>query len=241
MPCRRFEDVFFRASDGVELNGWFFPAGTNSPRAGLVILLCHGNSGNISHRLGMTQALLASGVNVFLFDYRGYGRSEGHPSEEGTYRDGVAAYGWLQQRGFAGKNILLFGESLGGGVASELATRFETRGLILQSTFTSIPDIGADLFPWLPVRWLGHIKYDTLSKLPRIKTPLLVMHSRADSLIRFHHSQRNFDAANEPKLFCELAGDHNDPLTNRSKFIADIERFLNLIARPQNQTADTRR
>jgi fermentation-respiration switch protein FrsA (DUF1100 family) len=238
---RRFKDAFFRTDDGVELNGWFFPADTNSPRAAFVILLCHGNGGNISRRLGMTQVLLASGVNVFLFDYRGYGRSEGHPSEEGTYRDGVAAYRWLQQRGFAGKNILLFGESLGGGVVAELATHFETAGLVLQSTFTSIADIGADLFPWLPVRWLAHIKYDTLSKLPRINAPVLVMHSRADSLIRFRHSQRNFAAANEPKLFCELAGDHNDPLTDRAKFMADIERFLNLIARPQNQTADTRR
>lgn len=229
---RPFEDVYFQASDGVKLNGWFFPADTNSARSALVVLLCHGNGGNISYRLDMAQALLATGVNVFLFDYRGYGRSQGYPSEEGTYRDGEAAYQWLQKRGFAGKDILVFGESLGGGVAAELATRVITGGLILQSTFTCIADIGADLFPWLPVRWLGRIKYDTLSKLPRVKAPVLVMHSRTDTLIRFQHSQKNFAAANEPKLFRELLGDHNDPLTNLSQFITDLERFLSLIAAP---------
>lgn len=238
---RPFEDIYFEAEDGVRLNGWFFPANTNSPRASLVVLLCHGNGGNISHRLDMAEALLATGVNVFLFDYRGYGRSRGHPSEAGTYRDGEAAYEWLQRKGFESKNILLFGESLGGGVAAELASRLPSAGLILQSTFTCIADIGADLFPWLPVRWMAHIKYDTLSKLPLIKAPVLVMHSRADRLIRFQHSQRNFAAANEPKLFCELVGDHNDPLTNRLQFIADFDRFLNLIVPPRAQSADARK
>jgi hypothetical protein len=227
---RPFEDVSFRSTDGVRLNGWFFPCNSNSTNSELVVLLCHGNGGNISHRLDMASALLATGINVFVFDYRGYGRSQGSPDEEGTYCDAEAAYGWLKQKGFRGKNIVLFGESLGGGVAAELATRVEVCGLVLQSTFTCIPDIGAELFPWLPVRWLSHIKYDTLSKLPRIKAPVLVMHSRGDALIRFQHSQRNFAAANQPKLFCELTGDHNDPLTNRAQFIADFERFLALIA-----------
>jgi fermentation-respiration switch protein FrsA (DUF1100 family) len=226
---RPYEDVHFRAEDGVELNGWFFPAETNSPRSSLVVLLCHGNAGNIGHRLEMAEALLTTGVNLFLFDYRGYGRSQGRPSEEGTYWDAKAAYQWLQRKGFAGKDIVIFGESLGGGVAAELATCVTTAGVILQSTFTSMPDLGVDLYPWLPVRWMARIKYDTLSKLPRVTAPVLVMHSRADSLIRFRHSERNFAAANEPKLFCELVGDHNEPLTNRTQFIADIERFLKLI------------
>jgi hypothetical protein len=228
---RPFEDVYFRAADGVELNGWFFPSDTNSTRSSQVVLYCHGNGGNISYRLDMVHALVSTGVNVFLFDYRGYGRSRGHPSEEGTYRDAEAAYEWLRQKGFEGKEILVFGESLGGGVASELATRVVTAGLILQSTFTCIPDIGAELFPWLPVRLLSRIKYDTLSKLSRIKTPVMVMHSREDRLIRFRHGERNFAAAHEPKVFCELAGDHNDPLINRAQFIADFEKFLEMISR----------
>jgi len=236
---RPFQDVYFRASDGVELNGWFFPSDTNSARSAQVVLLCHGNAGNISHRLDMAQALLSTGVNVFLFDYRGYGRSQGHPSEEGTYRDAEAAYQWLEQRGFAGRHILVFGESLGGGVAAELATRVVTAGLVLQSTFTCIPDIGAELFPWLPVRWLSSIKYDTLSKLPRIKAPILVMHSRGDTLIRFRHSERNFAAAQEPKLFCELVGDHNDPLTDRTQFIADFEKFLALVTKQTVHAGDS--
>jgi fermentation-respiration switch protein FrsA (DUF1100 family) len=234
---RPFEDVYFPSNDGLKLNGWFYPADAGSLRGSLVVLICHGNAGNISQRLAMTQALLSTGVNVFLFDYRGYGRSEGYPSEEGTYRDGEAACQWLRSKGFADRNIILFGESLGGAIAAELATRISCAGLILQSTFTCIADMGADLFPWLPVRWLNHIRYDTLSKLPGIKAPVMVMHSRGDRLIRFRHSQRNFSAANEPKLFCELVGDHNDPLTNRSQFIADFEKFLQLIAQSTRESA----
>lgn len=234
---RPFQDVYFRAADGVQLNGWFFPCDTHSPRNSWVVMFCHGNGGNISHRLDMASALLATGVNVFLFDYRGYGRSQGGPSEEGTYRDAAAAYAWLAEQGFAAKYILLFGESLGGGVAAELATRVASGGLILQSTFTCIPDIGAELFPWLPVRLLCRIKYDTFAKLPHIKTPVLILHSREDRLIPFQHSQKNFAIANEPKLFCELSGDHNDPLNNRSQFIADFDKFLQLIARPVAKTA----
>jgi fermentation-respiration switch protein FrsA (DUF1100 family) len=223
---RPFEDVWFKASDGIELNGWFFPANTNSPRARMAVLVCHGNAGNISHRLDTCVALLATGVNVFLFDYRGYGRSQGRPSEEGTYRDAQAAYQWLRQKGFPGPNIIVFGESLGGGVAAELAIRETVGGLVLQSTFTSIPDIGAELFPWLPVRWFGKIRYDTHAKLPRLKIPVLVMHSRIDEIIPFHHSQKNFAAANEPKLFWELRGSHNDPLSDQKHFITGLEKFL---------------
>lgn len=237
---RPFEDVYFRSEDGVQLNGWFFPSDTNSLRASLAVLLCHGNGGNISHRLDMVETLLATGVNVFLFDYRGYGRSHGYPSEQGTYRDAEAAYQWLRQKGFAGTNIVIFGESLGGGVAADIATRHVLGGLILQSTFTCIPDIAAELFPWLPVRLLCRIQYDTLSKLPLVKAPVMVMHSRDDTLIRFVHGQKNFAAAREPKLFCELVGDHNDPLTNQKQFTRDIEKFLDLIAKERAQATAVR-
>jgi uncharacterized protein len=233
---RPFEDVWFQAPDGVALNGWFFPAATNSPRAATAVLFCHGNGGNISHRLETCQGLLATGVSVFVFDFRGYGRSQGHPSEEGTYLDAQGAYQWLRAKGFAAKEILAYGESLGGGVASELAAREPTGGLILQSTFTSLPDIGAELFPWLPVRWVGSIKYQTLKKLPTLHIPVLVMHSRTDELIRFRHSERNFAAANEPKLFWEIKGSHNEPLTDRKCFIAGIDKFLRLRETARAQT-----
>ncbi len=226
---RAWEDVSFTAADGTRLNGWFFPAATNSPRRQLVVLHCHGNGGNISHRLAVADALLGTGVNVFLFDYRGYGRSAGRPSEEGTYRDAEGASAWLRGRGFTATNIIVFGESLGGAVATELARREPVGGLVLQSTFTSIPDIGAELFPWLPVRWLARIRYDTRAKLPAIHVPVLVMHSPADRLVPFHHAEQNFATANEPKLLIELAGDHNDFLeAGRAELVAGFERFLKL-------------
>lgn len=224
---RPFEDVRFQTVDGVRLNAWFFPADRDSPRRNYVYLLCHGNAGNISHRLEHCAALLETGAAVFILDYRGYGRSEGRPGEEGTYLDAQAAAQWLRQKGFSAANILALGESLGGGVASELALRETVGGLILQSTYTSIPDLGAELFPWLPVRWLGTIRYDTVSKLPRSKAPLLILHSRSDTLIRFHHAERNFQAAREPKMMWEIAGEHNQFLNgDRARYLEGLNRFL---------------
>jgi len=226
---RPFEDLWFRAKDGVELNGWFFPGTTNSSRASLAVLLCHGNAGNIGHRLDMCRVLLDSGVSVFVFDYRGYGRSRGRPSEEGTYLDAQGAHQWLQHKGFGATNIIAYGESLGGGVAGELAMRETLGGLILQSTFCSVPDIGAELFPWLPVRLMSTIKYETCKKLPRLRIPVLVMHSRADGLIGFHHAQKNFAVANEPKLFWEINGNHNDPVSEPKHFTEGINKFLQMV------------
>jgi uncharacterized protein len=226
---RPFENIFFKTKDGIELNGWFYPAETNSPRAQFAFLNCHGNGGNISHRLGLYGALLETGASVLTFDYRGYGLSKGKPSEEGTYLDAQAAWEWLRQKGFAARNIIVYGESLGGGIASELCAGEETGGLILQSTFTSLPDIGGELYPWLPVRLVGKIRYDTRSKLPRLKIPVLVMHSRDDSLIKFRHSEQNFAAANEPKFFCELRGGHNDSAWEAPGFETAIEKFLEVV------------
>ncbi|MBC8094788.1 MAG: alpha/beta hydrolase [Akkermansiaceae bacterium] len=225
-PC---EDVFFEASDGVKLNAWFFPAETNSPRKHLALLFCHGNGGNISHRLDVYEALLETGIAVLALDYRGYGLSGGRPSEEGTYRDAQAAHAWLRQKGFAGTNVISYGESLGGAIASELCRRETTGGLILQSTFTSIPDIGAELYPWLPVRLFSRIRYDTHRRLPQLRIPVLILHSREDNLVGYRHSESNFAVANEPKLFCELQGGHNDPLADRRGFIAAIEKLLGLM------------
>ncbi len=225
---RPFEDVHFKAGDGIGLHGWFFPADTNSPRANLVFLICHGNGGNISHRLDLCAVLLQTGANVFVFDYRGYGRSEGKPGEEGTYLDAQAAYHWLCQKGFCGEHIIAFGESLGGGVASELALREKLGGIVLQSTFTSVPDIGAELFPWLPVR----------CSAPSIRhTRQTAAHPCAgtgDAWLRgwfgaVSSRQENFAAANEPKLFCELRGDHNDALWDEPEFRTAMEKFLKMV------------
>lgn len=224
------EEVWFTAGDGTRLNGWFFPADVNSPRARLAVLLCHGNGGNISHRLDHYRAILQTGVSLFAFDYRGYGWSDGRPGEQGTYQDAQAAYQWLRQKGFDGANIIALGESLGGGVATELAVREPLGGLILQSTFTSVPDVGAEIFPFLPVRLLCSIQYEVCGKLPGLKIPVMVMHSPDDTLIRYRHGQKNFAAANEPKLFWELAGDHNDTLlAGEPNYIEGLRRFLAMI------------
>jgi hypothetical protein len=170
---------------------------------------------------------LELGLNVFLFDYRGYGRSAGQPSEEGTYCDAQAAYHWLRQKGFAPENIVLLGKSLGGGVASELAVREKVGGLILQNTFNSIASVGAELFPWLPVRRFHSIRYDTLSKLPKIHLPVLVLHSRKDQVIRFHHAERNFAAANEPKMLCEIYGNHTGTLeAGREQYFKALQEYF---------------
>jgi fermentation-respiration switch protein FrsA (DUF1100 family) len=240
-PSRRFdargdeigtkpEDVSLTTSDGVKLHAWFYAAPTNSPRANCAVLIAHGNGGNISHRLHLYQSWLRLGVNVLAFDYRGYGRSEGRPSENGTYRDAQAAHAWLVQRGFAPERILAHGESLGGGVITELARREKLGGLVLQSTYSKITELGAELFPFLPARTLSRIRYDVAGKLPQLHVPVLVLHSREDTLIPFHHGERNFAAANEPKLFREIAGDHNDqPETDPEQYLAALEEFLRLV------------
>jgi fermentation-respiration switch protein FrsA (DUF1100 family) len=207
-PGHSFEDVYFTSSDGLKLNGWFFAAKTNSTRGRWAVLVCHGNGGNISYLESLNDGLLQTGANIMLFDYRGYGKSEGRPSEAGTYRDTRAAYQWLCQKGFAPTNIVVFGESLGGGMASELAMHNPLAGLVLESTYTSIPDMGTLLYPWLPGRLISPIRYDIHSRLPHLKIPVVVMHSRGDSLIPFELAARNYNAANEPKLLWEIKGEH---------------------------------
>lgn len=224
----RWQSVDFTTTDGVRINAWFFPAPTPSPFPRIVFLISHGNGGNVSHRLEFYRLLLDLGVNVLAYDYRGYGQSQGRPSEPGTYLDAEAALAWLRSQGFAENEIVAHGESLGGGIASELALRHPgLRGLILRSTFTSIPDIGAELFPWLPVRTLSRIRYDTVGKLPRIQVPVLLLHSHQDTLIPFHHATRNLEAARSPKRLAEILGDHNDqPEASPDLYLAALRDFL---------------
>jgi len=209
----KYEDVTLTTSDGVRINGWLVPA----PDAKLTVLFFHGNAGNISHRLEKLAILHDLGVNTFIIDYRGFGRSEGKPNEQGTYRDAQAAYDYVVGRALAPRaprgsprSIILYGESLGSAVAADLATKVEVGGLILEEAFTSVGDVGQKMFPFFPVRWLVQNKYDTLSKMPRIKVPLLILHSREDEFFDMRHAQRLLAAANEPKTLVELHGTHND-------------------------------
>jgi fermentation-respiration switch protein FrsA (DUF1100 family) len=207
-----YTDVRFRASDGVRLHGWYIPAAEPGPgpQRGTVLFF-HGNGGNISGWLPAIVPFRDLGFDTFLIDYRGYGESEGEPSEQGTYLDAEAAWRYLTgERGIAPERIVLAGRSLGGAVATWLAERHTPRALILESTFTSVPDLASELYPWLPVRLLVRFRYDTASRLRRVQAPVLIVHSRTDEIIPYHHGQRLFEAAREPKAFLEVQGGHND-------------------------------
>jgi hypothetical protein len=201
-----FEDVTLETSDGVRVHGWFVPGESDR-----VLLFFHGNAGNISHRLYSIREWHDLGLSVFIIDYRGYGRSEGNPTEQGLYRDGAAAWQYLAgERRIAPENIIVFGRSLGGSVAAWLAARQAPAALIVESSFTSVPDIGQEAYPWLPVRWLSRFKHATRDHVRQVTSPVLVVHSRDDEIIPFHHGEAIFAAASEPKTFLEIRGGHND-------------------------------
>ena len=223
-----YEDVTLTTADNVKLHGWWVP----SRNARGTILLMHGNAGNISHRLGYLTMFNRLGYSVLLFDYRGYGKSGGHPDEEGTYRDAEAA--WLHltaTRNVAPRDIVMVAESLGGGVATWLALKYPPRALVLASTFRSVPDLGAQIYPWLPVRLLARITYDNLARIARVDAPVLIAHSCDDDVIPFAHGEALFAAAREPKQMLVLAGGHNDGfLFTRDAWIAAVGAFLDRIA-----------
>ncbi len=205
------EDVFFTSADGTKLHGWLFEH--PSPRA--VILYAHGNGDCVAY-LGPYLSALRDKlrVTIFVFDYRGYGRSEGSPAEPGILADGDAAQRWLAER--TGKRldaIVLMGRSLGGGVAVQLAVENGARGLILQSTFTSMPDAAAHLYPWAPVRLLMKNRYDSLSKIGRYRGPVLSSHGTADELVPYELGRKLFEAApgDRKEFFTIEGGNHNSP------------------------------
>jgi hypothetical protein len=214
-------------ADGETLDGWFVPADTKREARGLIVFF-HGNAGNIGHRLDYLRMFHDLGLATLIIDYRGYGLSSGAPSEEGTYLDAEAAWRHATQTlGFPASRIVLFGESLGGGVAARLATGNRPAALVLASTFTSVPDMGAGLYPLLPIRLLARIRYDSLARLPQIACPVLVIHSRDDDIIPFVHGQHLFEAARQPKQFIELAGGHNEGFVfGRADWIRQLDGFL---------------
>ncbi|HVC96447.1 MAG TPA: alpha/beta hydrolase [Pirellulales bacterium] len=217
------EEVEFRAADGTRLYGWYMPH--PSPRA-LLLFAC-GNAGNITHRAERFEALRdRHELTVFAFDYRGYGRSDGRPNEAGILLDARAARRWLADRaGVAEGDIVLMGESLGGGVMVDLAARDGARGLVLENTFTSLPAVAAYHYPWLPVRLVMRNRLDSLSKIGSYHGPLLQCHGDADQIIPFAIGQELFEAANQSKRFVHLPGhDHNDELP--SVYSETLEEFV---------------
>jgi uncharacterized protein len=228
----RFEDVWLDAADGAHINGWFIPA---APRATpFTILFFHGNAGNMSHRFEKMQMLRALSVDFFIVDYRGYGRSEGAPNEQGTYRDARAAYDYLVKTlNREPKTIIVYGESLGAAIAADLATKVPVGGVILEEPFTSAGDVGQKMFPFLPVRWLVRNKYDTVGKMAGLRAPLLILHSRQDEFFPLSHAERLLAAAPEPKRLVELRGGHNDAfLASEATYRGALQEFVSQLPRP---------
>jgi fermentation-respiration switch protein FrsA (DUF1100 family) len=219
-----YEPLTLITSDDEQLDAWFVPA---DPARGTV-LFCHGNAGNISHRLDSIRLFHELGLSVLIFDYRGYGQSTGKPTEKGTYRDADAVWQHLvEQRGIPAEHIILFGRSLGATIAANLATRQTAAGVILESAFTSVPDVAATLYPWLPVRWLSRYQYNTRKLLADIHSPVLIVHSRDDEIIPYSSGERLYAAANEPKQFLELRGGHNDGfMVSGDYYIKALDGFI---------------
>ena len=227
-----YESVKLVTKDNVQLDGWFVP----SHKTRGVILFFHGNAGNISHRLDSLILFHQLGLSTLIFDYRGYGRSQGKPSEQGTYLDAEAAWEYLtKDRNFQPEKIILFGRSLGAAVASHLATIYSPGGLILESCFTSVPDIASDVYPFLPARLLSQFEYNALENLENISCPVLIVHSPNDEIIPYKHGRALYEAAREPKHFLELRGGHNDGFLITGKaYMAGLDNFVSKTLSPNN-------
>ncbi len=219
------QDIYFSAQDGVKLHGWFIPA----PNAVATLLWFHGNAGNLSHRLDNIQRLAPLNLNVFIFDYRGYGRSEGEPDEPGIYMDSQAAYEKvLAMDGVSVDSLFLFGRSLGGICAVEIALNNPARGLILESVFTSASDMARKVFPLIPLGWALRSKLDAIGKVPHLELPKLFLHGTRDEIVPYDLGRKLFAAAGEPKTFYPIEGaEHNDTyiLGGRDYFDA-LNRFI---------------
>lgn len=227
----QYEDVDLNTADSVRINGWFIPGDNHLG----VLLFCHGNAGNISHRLESIKIFNDLGLSVFIFDYRGYGNSDGTPSEKGTYLDAEAAWRYLtEERMIDSSDIILFGRSLGGSVAAYLAKETHPGALILESAMASVPDVAAKMYPFLPVRLLSRFKYSTIDYVKEISCPVLIIHSPTDEIIPYENGQKLFTAARQPKMFLEISGGHNDG------FIVSGEKYtdgiLDFIAGISNRT-----
>ncbi len=230
----RIEDCHFAASDGVKLHGWYCTplrceGGAGVPViAEMVLLWFHGNAGNISYRHDMIRAMVGLPVQVFIIDYRGYGKSEGKPTERGLYLDARAAWDYLiNERRVSPDNIVIFGKSLGGAAAVDLASQVEPAGLIVQSSFTSAGDMAATILPFLPRVFL-RTKMDSLSKISQVRCPKLFIHSRADEVVPYELGRRLYEAAPEPKEFYEVKGSpHNSTYIAGGKpYFEALRRFV---------------
>jgi fermentation-respiration switch protein FrsA (DUF1100 family) len=219
-----YEELTLRTVDGIDISAWYIPA---DAALGLV-LFCHGNAGNISHRIDSIRIFHGLGLGVLIFDYRGYGRSQGSPDEEGTYRDAEAGWDYLVKGlHVRPEKIVIFGRSLGSAVAAEIALRKQAGMLIMESGFTSVPDLGARFFPHLPVGHISRYQNASISKVGRIKIPKLFIHSPDDEIVPYDHGVKLFEQAGEPKEFLRIAGGHNEGfLLSGGPYVEGLKAFL---------------
>lgn len=229
------EEVWFRSEDDVELFGWYVQSPVRRPNGSdtqAVFLWCHGNAGNISHRLENLSELYRRGISTFLFDYRGYGRSHGQPSEEGLYRDALAAWEVLTKlKKILPARVIAFGRSLGAAVAAEVTRRKQVAGLILESPFPSIETMARRMFGGLPAHWVLKARFDLAKRLKQVQVPVLVLHGDRDTVIPFELGEAVYQAANEPKTFYRIEGaDHNDTtLVGGEPYFQELLRFVQLV------------
>lgn len=227
-----YEELLLDTGAGTSLHGWYLPGREDAH----TLLFLHGNAGNISHRLDSLRLFNSLGLNVMIFDYSGYGQSGGTASEQQTYADARIAWDYLTHtRGIVPGRIIVFGRSLGAGVATWLATQVTPAALILESAFTSVPAVAQKFYPIFPVRWLARIRYDNAARLPAVDCPVLIAHSRDDELIPISHGQELFGLAPEPKTFLPMVGGHNDGFfvsgpSYRAGILAFIERLDSPVA-----------
>ena len=220
-----YEDVYFETEDGVKINAWFVTDPLKDSK--YTLLFSHGNGGNISHRVEKIGMLSKLGLDVFIFDYRGYGRSSGRPSEKGFYRDVEAAYNYLvSEKNIQPERIIVYGESLGGSVAIDLASRKKVRALITESAFSSTVDMAKALYPRLPA-FLISTKFDAVSRVKDLSIPKLIIHSKNDDIVPFAQSVKLFKAAPEPKKHLVLVGSHNSCyVDSKEAYVKGMQEFL---------------
>jgi len=232
-----YEDVRIETSDNKQIHGWYIP----HPEARYTMIFSHGNAGNISHRLDKIFFFHKLKINILIFDYRGYGKSKGSPSEKGLFNDILAAYDYLtQKRSIQNDSILLYGESLGGAVAIECAYKNSAGGLIVEDTFTSVKDMAKIYYPFVPQFLISNL-YDSKSKIKHIRCPVLIIHSREDDIAPFAHGEQLFELAPEPKYFCIIHGSHNEAFFNSLDTIKqEIQTFLNELNPPSPSSSPLR-
>jgi uncharacterized protein len=219
-----YQDVELLSEEGVLIRGWYLP----HPNPSATLLFLHGNAGNIGHRLDTLELFHRLGLAVLIIDYRGYGESGGEPSEVGIYRDAEAAWRYLTiDRGIESSRLILFGRSFGGAIAAYLASRHPHKALVLESTFTSLPEVAGDHFSWAPVKWLSRERYDTRGRMADIAGPVMVLHSPDDEVVPFRHGEILYALVQGEKRMVTLSGDHNNGVKqNRARYYEAWKSFL---------------